>query len=601
MQAGQTRTISTSGGGPSRGALRYTRQLKAHSSRSEVSDSEEERQKRTKVKHAALSTVNQNELPVIVISSDEEDESRLSVIAQNGSQSTQPPAEVGPAPAHDHDEEAHSDSEPEELPPVTPRRRHGQGPYTARRIVLSSDEDSAPENETRTPRGATCQQSPRVLDDDVIDLTLSSPESANAQSPVLSPTKPTVQSKKGGKGKTLKTTIGPRTPAKAPDGMLPLFLDDSESEREDDPEPGRRSDDEEGYDPFSVDDGAILVLDEPRRAQKPVRRPTPSSSTGIAVPVPSTTRSPRKPRLEVTSDSEEEEEVAKIIKPKSRLKGISEPRATTDSTGPSMLTPKTPRMTKKALHERELERRRAYAQAFFEELNRSIFVGGIPAGTELQWNKRLLTTAGRAHWHRTRDGVHETSIQLAEKILDCDERIRNTLSHEMCHLACWIIDGAPTENHGSLFKRWANKIMRKRPEIEVTTRHNYDIKCKYEWKCANCAKVYGRHSKSINPDEQACGVCKIGTLVPQFETRPPRTPKPKADSQNAAARSRDSPITMPGAFPSPSPVKKPATKTHLHQLGDRTSIEISGGGDSDVEILAHTFKSVRIDAQSGLD
>ena len=74
--------------------------------------------------------------------------------------------------------------------------------------------------------------------------------------------------------------------------------------------------------------------------------------------------------------------------------------------------------------------------------------------------------------NRTRDGVHETSIQLAEKILDCDgkrarthdeelsyllgiERIRNTLSHEMCHLACWIIDGAPNEHHGSLFKSWS--------------------------------------------------------------------------------------------------------------------------------------------------
>ena len=85
-----------------------------------------------------------------------------------------------------------------------------------------------------------------------------------------------------------------------------------------------------------------------------------------------------------------------IVKPKPRVKGISGP-----SPGGSMLTPKTPRMTKKALQERELERRRAYAQTFFEELNKSIFGGGIPASTELQWNKRLLTTAGRAHWHRS--------------------------------------------------------------------------------------------------------------------------------------------------------------------------------------------------------
>ncbi|KAH9927471.1 SprT-like family-domain-containing protein, partial [Epithele typhae] len=183
------------------------------------------------------------------------------------------------------------------------------------------------------------------------------------------------------------------------------------------------------------------------------------------------------------------------------------------------------RMTKAAMQRRELQRRRDYATAFFEELNATVFGGGIPAGTELQWNKRLLTTAGRAHWKRTREGKHETSIQLAEKILDCDERIRNTLSHEMCHLACWVIDNAPNENHGTLFKSWARKVMRKRRDVEVTTRHSYEIKCKYEWKCSTCSKVYGRHSKSINPDEHVCGVCKTGRLVPQFETRAPKTPK----------------------------------------------------------------------------
>lgn len=34
------------------------------------------------------------------------------------------------------------------------------------------------------------------------------------------------------------------------------------------------------------------------------------------------------------------------------------------------------------------------------------------------------------------------------------ERIRNTLSHEMCHLACWVIDNHPLEGHGQLFKSW---------------------------------------------------------------------------------------------------------------------------------------------------
>lgn len=77
-------------------------------------------------------------------------------------------------------------------------------------------------------------------------------------------------------------------------------------------------------------------------------------------------------------------------------------------------------MSKKALEAALFERRQAYAKLLFKELNESIFGGRLPATTELKWSKRLLTTAGRAHWHRSRDGSEKTSIELAEKILDCD-------------------------------------------------------------------------------------------------------------------------------------------------------------------------------------
>ncbi|KAG1773094.1 SprT-like family-domain-containing protein [Suillus occidentalis] len=173
----------------------------------------------------------------------------------------------------------------------------------------------------------------------------------------------------------------------------------------------------------------------------------------------------------------------------------------------------------------EQTRREKYAAQLFEELNSAIFNNGLPIETKLNWNKRLLTTAGRAKWHRSRDGVQTTEIELAAKILDCDERIRNTLSHEMCHLACWIINGNPKEGHGQAFKAWANKVMIKRPEIEITTRHNYEISYPFEWKCEKCSKTYGRYSKSIRPDECVCGVCKVGKLIPLFVQRAPRTPK----------------------------------------------------------------------------
>ncbi|KAI0762076.1 SprT-like family-domain-containing protein [Irpex lacteus] len=200
---------------------------------------------------------------------------------------------------------------------------------------------------------------------------------------------------------------------------------------------------------------------------------------------------------------------------------------------------KKPRMTKKFKQAIEQTRREKYAQDLFEELNRAVFKGGLPKETQLKWSNRLLTTAGRARWKKSRDGSQTSEIELATKILDCDERIRNTLSHEMCHLACWIIDGDPKEGHGKAFKSWAAKIMRRRSDIEVTTRHNYEINYPYEWECENCAKIYGRYSKSIRPDECRCGACKVGVLVPLFKVRAPRTPqKTKADSRLAAIRGR---------------------------------------------------------------
>jgi hypothetical protein len=45
-------------------------------------------------------------------------------------------------------------------------------------------------------------------------------------------------------------------------------------------------------------------------------------------------------------------------------------------------------------------RREKYAAQLFEELNSTIFNNGLPIETKLNWNKRLLTTAGRAKWYR---------------------------------------------------------------------------------------------------------------------------------------------------------------------------------------------------------
>jgi hypothetical protein len=67
---------------------------------------------------------------------------------------------------------------------------------------------------------------------------------------------------------------------------------------------------------------------------------------------------------------------------------------------PKSTPAKTPRTSKKALALADQAERAAYAESLFGELNRSVFAGGLPVETTLIWSNRLLTTAGRARWHR---------------------------------------------------------------------------------------------------------------------------------------------------------------------------------------------------------
>jgi len=62
---------------------------------------------------------------------------------------------------------------------------------------------------------------------------------------------------------------------------------------------------------------------------------------------------------------------------------------------------------------------------------------------------------------------------------------------------------------------------------------------KYSWQCTSgsCGKIYGRHSKSIDPAKHACGAC-AGLLVQLDKDRKPiptvdtaKTPKKESEWQ----------------------------------------------------------------------
>jgi hypothetical protein len=93
----------------------------------------------------------------------------------------------------------------------------------------------------------------------------------------------------------------------------------------------------------------------------------------------------------------------------------SRTRRTAGGTPTSSLPQKAPRVTKKAHAAAEQARREKYAADLFEELNRAVFKDGLPKETKMNWNKRLLTTAGRAKWHRF-VGAHPNCRTIANSV-----------------------------------------------------------------------------------------------------------------------------------------------------------------------------------------
>ncbi|EKG10728.1 protein of unknown function SprT-like protein [Macrophomina phaseolina MS6] len=173
------------------------------------------------------------------------------------------------------------------------------------------------------------------------------------------------------------------------------------------------------------------------------------------------------------------------------------------------------------------QRKHELAENFLKELDDTITQGQISSlsadcgGVKLVWSKTLNTTAGRANWKRetlkTLDNGtsmvhhrHYASIELAEKVIDDEDRLLNVIAHEFCHLANFMISNIQDNPHGKEFKEWGKKVTRAfgQKNINVTTKHTYTIDYKYIWACVSCGQEFKRHSKSIDPAKHRCGSCK---------------------------------------------------------------------------------------------
>lgn len=145
----------------------------------------------------------------------------------------------------------------------------------------------------------------------------------------------------------------------------------------------------------------MFQSNEPRSARKPIPRKRvagrdkpPSSDTFPATPKKKSaaTRKPLAPQFQNGDSDSEGHTYPESVQSSKVSNSLGSPCDSKKK--------KAPRLTKKAILAAEQGRREAYAQELFNELNESVFNGGIPPETTLKWSNRLLTTAGRARWHK---------------------------------------------------------------------------------------------------------------------------------------------------------------------------------------------------------
>lgn len=248
---------------------------------------------------------------------------------------------------------------------------------------------------------------------------------------------------------------------------------------------------------------------------------------------------------------------------------ISPNRALTSVDSPSgMAIPMTIKAKKQAeaARKREIraqlaefnERKIGFAEEFLQHLdntfnNQIARMTEETGGIKIIWTKNFRNTAGRAtvrseRFFRGEAGVEEpgkrryyATIELSEKVLDSEDKILCTMTHEYCHLLDILVTenrAKGTAQHGASFKQWGDRCVRALEghpiyggRVEVTTKHTYEINHKYIWACKvqDCDFKVGRHSKSVDPKRQFCGRCRgvLEQIQPVPRAVAPRAVVPK--------------------------------------------------------------------------
>lgn len=206
------------------------------------------------------------------------------------------------------------------------------------------------------------------------------------------------------------------------------------------------------------------------------------------------------------------------VLPQNRMQTMVTPFSATKRILNQIQTPKSVPGT--PAYKREFKKiRDNVVKELFHLYNKTVFDNKLPDDLQITWNNRMTKTAGFCFYSKL-GSKNSSRIELSDKVLDCTERVRDTLIHELCHSATWLINGV-RDGHGAQWKYWATKANKLHPDLPIIMRcHAYKINGKFSYECNGCGTRFERFSKSIKLEKHRCAKCGG---IPELVNRTPST------------------------------------------------------------------------------
>ena len=156
--------------------------------------------------------------------------------------------------------------------------------------------------------------------------------------------------------------------------------------------------------------------------------------------------------------------------------------------------------------------RDALARTLYSQFNNTVFNNLLPTDMKIYFSY-MESNSGTTHISIYPDGSFFCEIELSILHMEHPQRVRDTLLHEMCHVAVHCIDliEDPTDSgHGSYWKRWTEHAKSIYPFINIEKFDNTITFTRCIYTCNECDHEIAR-KLPLAPD-QTCPICRCGTF-----------------------------------------------------------------------------------------